>query len=63
MNKTLSKYIKAFNYFDKTLLVLSVNCDTFSIASFTTVFDEPVKITSARLNLVFSMINGIAKNL
>ena len=37
MSKKLSKYISFFNYFDKSLIVLSVTSDGVSIASFTTV--------------------------
>ena len=34
MNKRLSKYIASFDYFDKSLIVLSVTTGTVSIASF-----------------------------
>ena len=36
MSKRLSKYIASFDYFDKTLIVLSVTTGSISIASFTT---------------------------
>ena len=37
MSKRLSKYIASFDYFDKSLIVLSVTTDSISIASFATV--------------------------
>ena len=37
MSKRLSKYIASFDYFDKSLIVLSVTNGSISIASFTTV--------------------------
>ena len=47
MNKRLSKYIDSFDYFDKSLIVLSVTTGCIDIASFTTVIGAPVGITSA----------------
>ena len=37
MSKRLSKYIASFDYFDKSLIVLSVTTSSISIASFATV--------------------------
>ena len=37
MSKILSKYIASFDYFDKSLIVLSVTTSSISIASFATV--------------------------
>ena len=37
MTKTLSKYIASFNYFDTSLIVLSITTGSISIASFSTV--------------------------
>ena len=37
MSKSLSKYISSFDYFDKSLTVLSVTNGIISIASFATV--------------------------
>ena len=62
MSKTLSKYTGAFDYFGKTLQVLSTTSGGVSIASFVTIIGAPVRITSASLSLVFSINNGIAKN-
>ena len=53
MSKRLSKYIASFDYFDKSLIVLSVTTGRISIASFTTVIGTPVGITSASFNLAF----------
>ena len=52
MSKKLSKYIAAFDYFDKTLIVLSAASGGISIISFTSVIEVPVRITSASLSLV-----------
>ena len=47
MSKTLSKYIVSFDYFDKTLIVLSATSGGISIISFTSVVGVPVRIASA----------------
>ena len=54
MSKTLSKYIAAFDYFDKTLIVLSATSGGISIVSFTCVIGAPIGIASASFSLVFS---------
>ena len=41
MSKRLSKYIASFDYFDKSLIVLSVATGSISIASFATVIGAP----------------------
>ena len=48
MSKRLSKYIASFDYFDKSLIVLSVTTGSISIASFATVIGAPVAMESAR---------------
>ena len=53
MSKRLSKYIASFDYFDKSLIVLSVTTGSISIASFATVVGTPVGITSVSFNLAF----------
>ena len=63
MSKKLSKYISFFDYFDKSLIVLSVTSDSISIASFATVIGIPVGITSASLSLPFSLCTGLVKKL
>ena len=61
MSKKLSKYISFFNYFDKSLTVLSATSCSISIASFATVIRTPVGITSASLSLTFSLCTGLVK--
>ena len=57
----LSKYISFFDYFDKSLIVLSVKSGFISIALFATVIRIPVGITSASLSLAFSLCKGLIK--
>ena len=59
----LSKYISFFDYFDTSLIVLSVTSGSISIASFTTVIGIPVGITSASFSLAFSLCTGLVKKL
>ena len=61
MSKRLSKYIASFDYFDKSLIVLSVATGSISIASFATVIGAPVGIMSASFSLAFSVITGFVK--
>ena len=63
MSKRLSKYIVSFDYFDKSLIVLSVTASGISIASFVTVIGAPVGIVSASFSLAFSISTGIMKQL
>ena len=59
MSKTLSKYVSFLDYFDKSLIVLSVTSGGVSIASFATVIGIPVGTTSASLSLAFSLCTGL----
>ena len=61
MSKRLSKYIASFDYFDKSLIVLSVTTGSISIASFASVIGAPVGMMSARCSLVFSITTGFVK--
>ena len=61
MSKNLSKYIASFEYFDKSLIVLSVATGSISIASFATVIGAPVGIMSASCSLAFSITTGFVK--
>ena len=63
MSKRLSKYIASFDYFDKSLIVLSATNDSISIASFATVTGTPEGITSASLSPAFSLSTGLVKKL
>ena len=47
MSKSLSKYIGSFDYFDKSLIALSVTTGSLSIPSFATVVGAPVGMMSA----------------
>ena len=59
MSKRLSKYVASFDYFDKSLIVLSVATGSISIASFATVIGAPVGIMSASCSLAFSITTGL----
>ena len=61
MSKRLSKYIVSFNYFDKSLIVLSVATGSISIVSFPTVVGAPVGMMSASFSLAFSITTGFVK--
>ena len=63
MSKRLSKYIASFEYFDKSLIVLSVTTGSISIASFATVIGAPVGTVSASFSLAFSIYTGFIKKL
>ena len=61
MSKNLSKYIASFEYFDKSLIVLSVATGSISIASFATVIGAPVGTMCASCSLAFSTATGFVK--
>ena len=63
MSKRFSKYIASFDYFDKSLTVLSVTTGSISIASFATVIGAPVEMMSASCSLAFSISTGFVKKL
>ena len=63
MSKRLSKCIAFFDYFDKSLIVLSITTGSVSITSFTTVIGAPVGIVSASFSLTFSISTEIIKKL
>ena len=58
MRKRLSKYIASFEYFDKSLIVLSITTGSISVAPL-----APVGLVSASFNLAFSISTGILKKL
>ena len=60
-SKKLSKYVTAFNYIDKILIVLSVKTGEVCIVSHATVVGAPVRITSAGFTIVFSLATAIIK--
>ena len=63
MSKKLSKYVSFFDFFDKSLIVLSVTRGGVSIASFATVIGAPIGITTASFSLEFLMCTGLVKKL
>ena len=63
VSKKLSKYIAAFDYFDKTLIVLSATSGGISIISLTSVIGIPARLASASFTLVFSLTTAIIKKL
>ena len=63
MSKRHSKYISSFDYFDKSLIVLSITTCSISIASSATVIGAPVGIVSACFGLLFSIFTGVMKKL
>ena len=54
----INKYIASFDYFDKSLIVLTVTTGSISIASFGTVIGTPVGIVSSIFSLTFSICIG-----
>ena len=63
MSKKQRKYIAAFDYFDKTLIVLSATVGGISIISFTIVIGVPAGLASARFTLIFSLTTEFIKKL
>ena len=62
-SKKLSKYVAAFDYIDKILIVLSATTGGVSICSFSSVVGAPVGIASASFTLTFSLTIDIVKKL
>ena len=62
-SKKLSKYIAAFDYIDKILIVLSAITGGVSICSFTSIVGAPIGTASARLTLIFSLAIEIVEKL
>ena len=61
MSEKLNKYIAFFDYFDKSLIVLSAGSSSISTASFATVIGAPVGIASASFSFGFSTVLEIGK--
>ena len=61
--KQLSKYVTAFDYIDRFLIVLSATTGGVSIISFASIVGAPVEIASASFTLIFSLMTGIIKKL
>ena len=61
-SKILSKYLSAFDYIDKILIVLSATSGGVSFISFTSIAGAPVGIAGASLTLFFSNNRNNQKN-
>ena len=59
-SQKLSKYVAAFYYIDKILIVLSATSGGVSIISFTSIVGAPVGIASASLTLFIALTTGIS---
>ena len=62
-SKKLNKYVTAFDYIDKILIVLSATISGVLIISFASIVGAPVGIASASFTLVFSLTTRIVKKL
>ena len=62
-SKKLSKYVTAFDYIDKILIVLSATSSGVCIISSASVVGAPVGIASTSFTLIFSLTTGIIKKL
>ena len=62
-SKKVSKYVAAFDYIDKFLLVLSATSCEVCIISFTSVVWESVGIAGAGFTLIFCLTTRIIKKL
>ena len=62
-SKKLSKYVAAFDYIDKILIVLSATSGGVWIISSVSVVGAPVGIAGASFTLIFSLTTGIIKKL
>ena len=62
-SKKLSKYVTAFDYIDKILIVLSATSSGVCIISSASIVGAPVGIASASFTLIFSLTTGIVKKL
>ena len=60
-SKILDKYVTAFDYIDKILIVLSATSSGVSIISFTSIVGAPVGTASASLTLIFSLTTIVKK--
>ena len=63
MSKKLSKYIAAFDYIDKALIILSAISGGISIISFAGVIEIPARIASTSFTLLFFLTRGIITKL
>ena len=62
-SKKVNKYVTAFDYIDKILIVLSATTSGVSIIPFTSIVEAPVGIASVSFPLFFSLTTGIITKL
>ena len=62
-SKKLSKYVSAFDYINKVLIVLSTTSGGVCIISYVSVVGAPIGIAGASFTLIFSLTTGIIKKL
>ena len=62
-SKKLNKYVAAFDYIDKILIVLNGTTGGISICLFTSIVGAPVGNASVIFTLIFSLTTGITKKL
>ena len=60
-SRKLNKYVTAFDYIEKILIVLNATSGGVSIISFTSVVGTPIGIASASFTLIFSQTTEIVK--
>ena len=63
MSKRVNKYVASFDYFNKSLIVLSVTTGSIAIASFATLIGASVGMVRASFSLLFSISTGIINKL
>ena len=61
ISKNLNKYIASFDYFDRSLNVLSVLSGSISIASFATIIGVPTGVIGASFSFTFPITSGFIK--
>ena len=62
-SKKLNKYVAAFDYIDKILIVSSATTGRVPICSFTSIVGAPVGIASANCTFIFSLATGITRKI
>ena len=62
-SEKLNKYVTAFDYINKILIVLSGTSSGVYVISFTSIIGAPIGIASASFTFIFSITTGIVKQL
>ena len=63
MQYKINKYVAAFDYIDRILIVLSARSGGVCIISSASVVGAPIRIVGASFTLIFSLTTGIIKKL